>query len=533
MPETESPGKLWPYLEVALLVILFFAYAGDLAPMVNEAHYLVKAKNFWQPDWCSGDLFTSSGKAHTTFYFLLGWPTQFVSLGTTAWLGRLVGWTLLAIGLQRLSWRLLPYRFASLGVAAIWIAGIEYGDLAGEWVVGGIEAKVPAYGFVLMGLAEMVDRRWNRVWPLLGVASAFHVLSGGWSVVAAMLVWLVTERGRPDRIPLLCPALFIGGAISFFGLIPAIWLTVGASAQDSASAARIYTFFRLKHHLLPSGLLPIWYLRHGVLISATILAVVVSRRWSNPRAWQRLGWFTCGVVLIALIGLAIGLIAPYSPDLAAKLLRYYWFRMTDAIVPLTLGLLMMRWITATEAVQSHRAVGVAVLVIAIGLISHSGYSRARLGVPPSASNDLLGWDVGASVKVQRAVFADWLAVCTWVREATPADEVFLTPRHQQTFKWYAERAEVVNWKDVPQDAAALKQWYRRFKDVFPVWRRNVRLGSIRVTINYADLRRYRKQYNVRFMIVDRRIAGPNLPLAKVYPVGEETNRTYAVYELPY
>ena len=107
--------------------------------------------------------------------------------------------------------------------------------------------------------------------------------------------------------------------------------------------------------------------------------------------------------------------------------------------------------------------------------------------------------------------------------------MFLTPRHQQSFKWYAHRAEVVNWKDVPQDAAALTLWQQRFDDVFPVAK-----GSrmIRVTIRHKTLRRYREDYGVRYLIVDRRVVGPSLPLVRVYPAGEERNDSYAVYELP-
>ena len=533
MLETELPAKRRTIGEVALLVILFFTYAGDQAPMVNEAHYLVKAKNFWQPDWCERDLFVSSGKAHTTFYLLFGWPTKFVSLTATAWMGRLMGWTILAIGLQRLSWRLLPYPFFSLGVAVVWIAGIEYGNLAGEWVVGGIEAKVPAYGFLLMAMAELVDRRWNRVWPLLGFASAFHVLSGGWSVVAAMLVWLATEFKRDDRQPFFTPALFLGGAISLFGLLPALWLTMGVSPEDSAFAARVYSYFRLKHHLLPANFQTIWYLRHGVLIVATLAAFCYCRHLSNAQSWRRLAWFTIGAISIAAIGLLIGMLPQYAPDLAAKLLRYYWFRSTDAIVPLAFALLTMRSIAAADAMSWPRVAGTCVIIVAVASISYSSWTRARLGVPPAGSHRLLGRDVDATAAEQQDVFRDWLAVCRWARGATPPDEIFLTPRHQQTFKWHADRAEVVNWKDVPQDAASLKSWYQRFQDVFPFWRGNARLGSIRVTIRYAELRRYRQEYGVRFMIVDRRITGPNLPLAKIYPLGHEINSTYAVYELPY
>ena len=153
-------------VETVLLVGIFFAYAGEAPPDVNEAHYLIKAKNYWQPEWCQHDLLAASAKAHTTFYLTFGWLTMFLSLATTAWIGRLVGWTMLAVGLQRLSWTVLPRPYFSVVVAVVWIAGIEYCDLAGEWVVGGIEAKVPAYGLVLLGLSQLAQRRWDRVWSI-------------------------------------------------------------------------------------------------------------------------------------------------------------------------------------------------------------------------------------------------------------------------------------------------------------------------------------------------------------------------------
>ncbi|NND96242.1 MAG: hypothetical protein HKN47_02805 [Pirellulaceae bacterium] len=515
--------------EVTLLMAVFFVYAGDLAPMVNEAHYLVKAKNFWDPTWCQNDLFAASGKAHTTFYVLLGWPTKFVSLAATAWIGRVIGWLALAVGLQRLSANLMSVPYACVGVAIVWIMGIQYGNLAGEWVVGGIEAKVPAYGFVLMALAELTQRRWERVWPLLGVASAFHVLSGGWSVIAAAIVWLFTERGREDAKPLLSKELFVGGAIALLGLVPALWLMMGVPRQDAVDAAKIYSYFRIKHHLLPADFQTIWFIRHGVLITATLVLWKWVRLVDDDQRWRRIGWFTIGSVAIASAGLLVGLLPPYLPDLAAKLLRYYWFRLTDAIVPLMFGLLVMRLTIGDRGtgVQSMRAIGVAVLLVASALIVHTSWEKTRLGVPPSASHRLLGWHTDATPAQQRAAFEDWKSACRWARGSTPIDEIFLTPRHQQTFKWYAHRAEVVNWKDVPQDAKSLKEWQRRFVDVFPK-----RLGTVRVTIKYSELRRYREQYSVRFMIVDRRITGQQLPLVKVYPVGVESNATFAIYELP-
>ena len=420
--------------EVVLLVLLFFVYAGDLPPMVNEAHYLVKAKNFWQPQWCENDLFASSAKAHTTFYVLLGWMTQYVSLSATAWIGRVVGWAMLAIGLQRLCWNLFQRRFVCLAVATVWIAGIEYGNLAGEWVVGGIEAKVPAYGFVLLALASLVQRRWNQVWIFLGFASAFHVLSGGWSVIAAMIAWWFTERGQKDACRLFTPALLLGGAISLFGLIPAVALTMGVSGEDSTIAARIYTYFRIAHHLLPANFLVQWYLRHGTLILLSL--AIACLYWRHCDGIRRLGWFTIGALTIAAGGLIVGMLPSIAPDLAAKLLRYYWFRLSDAVVPLMFAVLAIQMVLDRRRLV--RAIGIALVLLGIVLFGQSSYRRSRLGVPPSVSNDLLGRDAGASAELQKQVYRDWLAVCRWARISTNDDEVFLTPRHQQTFKWYAE-----------------------------------------------------------------------------------------------
>lgn len=508
-------------IETTLLVMLFFAYAGDAPPMVNEAHYMIKAKNFWQPEFCQNDLLASSAKAHATFYVLFGWPTQFMALSASTWIGRFVGWTVLAIGLQRLCWAVDPRRYASLAVAIVWIAGIEYCDLAGEWVVGGIEAKVPAYGLVLLGLSQLVQRRWGRVWILFGAASAFHVLTGGWAVVAGVIAWWFTERDQEDRQPLITPSLFLGGLLALFGLIPAIALSIGTSSEDATLAARIYTYYRLKHHLLPADFYAVWYLRHGALILATMF---VARIFWERDSIRRMGWFTVGAVSIALVGLFIGLLPQVAPDLAAELLRYYWFRLTDAVVPLMAGLLVAQLIA--DSTTKRRWTGIAIATLATLLIAGSSYQRSRLGIPPSASNRLVGLPE-KPVEEQRQAFADWLAVCRWARASTPSEEVFLTPRHQQTFKWYAERAEVVNWKDVPQDAASLKEWNRRFQEVYPR-----RLGFVRVTIRYDKLREFRQQYNVRYMIVDRRMVGTKLPLIQVYPAGDEINETYAVYELP-
>ena len=534
-------------IELIGLVALFFIYAGDPAPSVNEAHYLVKAKNFWNPAFCDQDLFAASGKAHTTFYWTFGWLTEVTTLPMAAWIGRLIGWTLLAIGLQRLCQRLSLPALASWGVAILWMVGIEYGNLAGEWVVGGIESKVPAYAMVLLALADIGERKWSRAWIWLGAASAFHVLTGGWSVLAAMFAFAFSERLWPQRDigftkqPFFTKGLFIGGAISLLGLVPALALTLGADSADSAEAARIYTFVRIRHHLLPADFPTQWFIRHGALVLGLLLLI-----WFGPKSHgqRTIRLFALAAALIACGGLAIGSLAESYPDLVARLLRYYWFRLTDAAVPLAVAVGIIAWaselfrqpnptneddVAQAAPTRIRWTAWIALGLLLAGSVAF-GLSVARssaYGIPPSTSHRLLGVRRDASIIEQRESHRDWVQVCRWIRWATPEDEVFLTPRHQQTFKWYAHRAEVVNWKDVPQDAESLLEWNRRLEEIYPS-----RLGKGRVTIRYDQLRIYRQKYGVRFMVVDHRIAGKSLPLVRIYPVGEQSNATYSVYELP-
>jgi hypothetical protein len=63
-------------------------------------------------------------------------------------------------------------------------------------------------------------------------------------------------------------------------------------------------------------------------------------------------------------------------------------------------------------------------------------------------------------------FDAWVDVCKWAAENTSDDALFLTPRLNLSFKWHAGRPEVVNRKDVPQDARSIVEWHRRIKEIY-------------------------------------------------------------------
>ena len=220
------------WLEIALIFVVFFVAGGAPVPHVNETHYLAKAKHYWQPDWCAGDLFLESGKAHLTFYWTVGLLTKWFSLPTVAWLGRIAAWLALAIAWQRLNRTLTDWPWSAMLTAVVMVTLIDWTNFAGEWVVGGVEGKCFAYACVFIGLANLVENHWNRVWLWLGIAAAFHVLVGGWSVIAAAIVWLSQSRAQRPALQSMLPALVAGGLLALPGVAPALLLTQSFAKQS-------------------------------------------------------------------------------------------------------------------------------------------------------------------------------------------------------------------------------------------------------------------------------------------------------------
>ncbi|OYV85177.1 MAG: hypothetical protein B7Z73_14100, partial [Planctomycetia bacterium 21-64-5] len=86
---------------------------------------------------------------------------------------------------------------------------------------------------------------------LLGAASAFHVLVGGWATVAAALGWLLSADA--PRLRQLWPGVAAGAALALAGIVPALALNVAAEPHIVAEANDIYVFRRLPHHLVPQS----------------------------------------------------------------------------------------------------------------------------------------------------------------------------------------------------------------------------------------------------------------------------------------
>ena len=495
-------------LEIALNFLVFFIHGAWPAPEVNEPHYLGKAKHYWDNAWCSGDFFLSTADAHEVFYFAFGWVTLLLPLPAVAWVGRVVVWALLAWSWRRLSASLIDGWLYSVLSAALFVALNDRFHMAGEWVIGGIEAKGFAYVFVFLGLEALVRDRWGRALILFGAGAAFHVVVGGWAVVATLIAWLTSQR-RPPWQSLILPAL-LGGLLSLGGLWPALELTWGIDPQTVRDANRLYVYERLEHHLLPEQLPASYVLRHLLLVVALVPLVRIAP--ADDR-WLRLRGFVAASVAIAAAGMLLSLLMWWQPNLAASLLRYYWFRMSDVMVPLGVALLatavLCQW-------QSSRhpwfAVGLTAALLAAGL--HLGDTiRYRLEyLTPRAD-----WTLA------RVEIDDWREACQWAADETPADAIFLVPRMSQTFRWYAGRGEVVTRKDLPQDAPAIVEWWRRLTNIYGL-PDNITPADSLTGLGADRLRALGKEYGANYVVTR---PDPALALPRVGP----HTKTVAIYQL--
>lgn len=315
-----------------------------------------------------------------------------------------------------------------------------------------------------------------------------------------------------------------GIAIAAAGIVPALSLSSGADAATRAAAARIYVVDRLPHHLLPRTFADGLIARHLLAIAVWWLLAALAAGGEDPRreARARVGrWTACGLA-ISLAGVAISLAEPFAPGTVYSLLRYYFFRFGEGLLPLSLA-------AAVAAVLADDRIcgrltggrgGTAVLrwaAAALLLLDLAHESRhwplPGRTIPPRSDG-----------KVDAVA---WREACDWVRENVPADACFLTPRGSSSLTWHTGRREVVGWKNSPQDAAALVEWRRRIADCFSRDGGFANMERSTVMLGTARVRKVASQYGADHAIVPADLPpleGPGIERI-------HANRGYVVYRI--
>jgi len=175
----------------------------------NESDILPFIKHYADSSWIRNDWYLNQNSIYrASFDFLLQPLFVLFSLPTATLLGRLFSYAVFAFGIDRLCSVLrLRTRFALFFV----LFHLSYPTLgAGEWMVGGLETKVFSYSCILLGLTEALRGKFRTTSVLMGLATAFHVLVGGYASAALLLAYFITRKSRSLRIKefIICSVIF-------------------------------------------------------------------------------------------------------------------------------------------------------------------------------------------------------------------------------------------------------------------------------------------------------------------------------------
>jgi hypothetical protein len=448
-------------------------------PGVNEPHYLSKARSFADSEWCRNDFFLQSADAHAVFFAVVGPATKILSSTATILIGRILSLMLLAWGWKMLGQQLqLPKYQIVMAACGFCLIGMT-GNFSGEWVIGGFESKVPAYGCALTAVAF-----WLKAWCsqkkrtyavagiMAGLAVSWHPVVGLWFCIGIAATELILAfpgaasgaqdsdftMTLTDRLHnlIMNGITFVVVSICFAvpGLIPALRVVMASdlSREELSQADYIQVFWRLAHHLDPSSF-PVQAWIHSAILSGICVGGLVWLAFRNlrtPTVGRSAWWPLIGLLAAAAITAAAGVMIGWHDgkavdmpnwQLRAFLLKFYPFRFFDALLPVTTALLAAKLLAKHIAERIHR-MAVCVLVIATLTAAHQQQPQA-----PSAYTS--------------GTYAAWMEACVWLKHNTPPDSLIYGPRESFGLKLFAERAEYVCFKDCPQDAAGILEWNRR------------------------------------------------------------------------
>ncbi len=536
--------RMWPILIAVWATFLVYGLFAAPLPAVNEPHYLCKSKHFWQSDWCDRDFFLVSPNAHTVFYATIGGLTRFVSFTQAAVIGRIVVTFVLAWGWTRCLSLMFFAPWSVLWSAWIFLVFSACGNFSGEWLVGGVEGKVPCYGFLLAALGDAFRRRLMLGAAWAGLAVSFHPVVGIWSLLAFTLSGIIeqfiettrnkrrlAESNTLNEEPINVKANLLTGAgqgpfsfpgsflvpclilivLALPGLIPVYrLLTEAVSAETRRAGTYIQVYYRLAHHLDPM----LFPLRSYVCYALLVVIWLCSCRWEGRTiAKKRLDLIVFWSVIFALAGILIGW-GPRPPvrmpfyDQRMNLLKFYPFRLADVLIPIAVavGLVSVLERTAFNATSPKTWRGFITHPLWIlTLIFVAGLWRAHLS---SETN-----------RYSREDRADWLDVCAWIDKHLPPNALVQTPTNGWAFKWFARRAEYVAFKDCPQDAAGIVEWNTRLNFLQKWFEKNYEDEFY----SAGELKSLRQTTGLTHLLTDR--LGP-LELEPIY-----RNGTFQVYDL--
>lgn len=450
--------KIFPSIQLLGQVSAVVAFVSlrllldDNLGMVNEVDVLPLAKQFADPNWIPNDWYLNQSPGYRRlFATLVGQMIVTWGFLATSIIGRLVCYSLIALGLVLIG-RCLGLQFPLLltAVGVFLYANPDQGVAAQEWLIRALETKSIAYGLVLLAIFCLLRQRYLPMALLLGFATSFHVLVGGWTTLIILGHLLLKHRGQPfsrRRAGLLGFSYLLTSAFAIPSILSHL---LSREVSDELIPSFIYVFLRLPHHLNPASWQPFWWLRLAgcLLILGLSMKVLQQHRKAQLIDRYHAQLDLLQLTLISLVPFGVGLaITPFDDQ--GYWLQYYPFRVGDVLLPLHTCLL------SACAVQCAIVQPQVIRLVCLSLV---------------AITCSLQWATFQSQLAALDQFPqrdpEFIALCNWIKTQTPADAVIISPPVELVeFSWLTERATIAKYKLLPQSKTRILEWYGRLADL--------------------------------------------------------------------
>lgn len=495
------------YLFVLFVLLLFFL---RFKLHINEEHYMVLAKQFYEPEWIpSSFTFNEFASTRVLYQYVAGFMLDYLPFEVASFLGVLLLSLAMAFPLYKI------YQFLNLANTEILLhLPILYFSFqsffGGESIFLSFEPKTIGYLFVLLALFHLLKERYFWV-VLFGVlATYFHILVGGWFMFYFLLYHLVSHRSLKKTFWL--GAAYAVSMLPFMVYLYPVLSDNFSTAEAPVNPDWIYTYFLQPFHTALFMSVSYFAKEHleGVLLATAFFVLCL---FVFPRLKQGANTKMNRFSILLYLGTCLALAGAYF-DRTGAFVKYFPFRVNALfafLVFLQLVLVTRYFFLRPEALKLFQFGVVALFVLVF--LSKAAYGLVLIDAKRYFTNTLVDPEFSAAVDYIRNNSAEEEVVLLLPKSATPG--LYYTFDMEPSFVRKAERDWFVAFLEAPLSPGAgkINEWYQRLK------------AKEEVILDNRKLCQLGKDYRIDYVLSDYVLQ--DIPCCQLI----ENNENYYLYRL--